>query len=411
VRATTLLKKLLGLKHLVVEGFGAENDDLVIHVRPSWHRPRCSGCRRRGCSAYDHRESRIWRHLDFAGVRVLLQFGLRRVICPRCGIVVERVPWADDVSSRFTRDFENQVTYMAQRCDKTSIQHMFGIAWRTVGRIIERVVNRKRPGDPLDGLQHIGVDELSYRKHSHYITLVTDHDERRIVWGKEGKNAETLAAFFAELGDERCRAVKAVTIDMSGAYIKAVREAVPNAQLIFDRFHVQALVSAAVDETRRAEWRRLLGTDDGKLIKNIRWATLKNPWNLTQKEAERLSGLPSQNARLYRAYLLKESFAAIMDRRQPNVAKRELESWLSWASRSRLAAFVRVAKTIRKHIDDIIAYIRWRLTNGLIEGLNNKARLLTRRAYGFHSAAAVISMIMLCCTGLDLQPVTKAFNL
>ncbi len=300
---------------------------------------------------------------------------------------------------------------MAQRCDKTSIQHMFGIAWRTVGRIIERVVNRKRPGDPLDGLQHIGVDELSYRKHSHYITLVTDHDERRIVWGKEGKNAETLAAFFAELGDERCRAIKAVTIDMSGAYIKAVREAVPNAQLIFDRFHVQALVSDAVDETRREEWQRLRGTGDGKLIKNIRWATLKNPWNLTQKEKERLSALPSQNARLYRAYLLKESFAAVMDRRQPNVAKRELESWLSWASRSRLAAFVRVAKTIRKHLDDIIAYIRWRLTNGLVEGLNNKARLLTRRAYGFHSADAVIAMIMLCCTGLDLQPVIKDFNL
>lgn len=341
---------------------------------------------------------------------MLLRYGLVRVNYLRCGVVVERVPWSAEVSPRFTEDFENQVAYVAQRSDKTSIEHMFGIAWRTVGRIVERVVNRKRPRDPLRGLQHIGVDELSYRKRHQYITLVTDHGDRRIVWGKEGKNADTLMAFFAELGEEGCRAIKTVTMDMSGAYIKATREALPHAQIIFDRYHVQALTNAAVDETRRAEWQRLRGTAEASYIKGMRWPTLKNPWNLTQKESARLSALPSQNARLYRAYLLKESFASIMDRRQPNVARRAMEGWLSWASRSRLPAFVLVAKTVRKHLDDIMAYIRWRLTNGVVEGLNNKARLLTRRAYGLHSADAIISMVMLCCTGLDLQPVAKEFH-
>jgi transposase len=114
---------------------------------------------------------------------------------------------------------------------------------------------------------------------------------------------------------------------------------------------------------------------------------------------------------LYRAYLLKESFANILDRRQPNVVKDKLGDWLAWASRSRLPAFVDVARTIRKHLDDIVAYIRYRLTNGVVEGLNNKARLLTRRAYGFHSATAIIAMVMLCCTGIELQPCRKTISL
>jgi len=343
-------------------------------------------------------------------VMVFLRYALRRVQCRCCGVVVEQVPWSEHVDSRFTADFEDQVAYMAQRCDKTSIGCTFRIAWETVGRIISRVVERKRPENPLADLEWIGVDELSYRKQHHYVTLVTDHKQRRIVWGKEGKSAETLLSFFKELGTEGCKRIKAVTIDMSQAYINAVKDAVPDAQLVFDRFHVQGLVSAAVDETRRDEWQRLRRLADKQAataIKHTRWALLKKPWNLTPKEQAKLSSLQETNSLLYRAYLLKESFSDILDRLQPNVVKDKLQGWLAWASRSRLPAFIRVGRTIREHLDDIVAYIRWRLTNGVVEGLGNKARLATRRAYGFHSAAAAIAMIMLCCTGLDLQPVTK----
>ena len=142
----------------------------------------------------------------------------------------------------------------------------------------------------------------------------------------------------------------------------------------------------------------------------MRWPLLKNPWNLTSIESDRLSELSRENARLYRAYLLKESFAGILDRRQPNVASVKLREWLSWASRSRLPGFVKAARTIRRHLEDIVAYIRFRFTNAVAEGLNNKVRLLTRRAYGFHSAEAVISMVMLCCTGIDLNPVVKILS-
>lgn len=412
MRTKSLLKKLLGIKHLVVKSVNFMGDALAIEVRPSWRLPRCSGCGHVRVG-YDTLPTRLWRHLDFGGVKVFLQYSLRRVECFLCGVVVEKVPWSAKADSRFTEDFEDQVAYLAQRCDKTSITEMFRIAWETVGRIIERVVKKKRPENPLTGLECIGVDELSYRKQHHYVTLVTDQKERKIVWGKEGKSAETLRSFFDELGEDNSKNIKVVTMDMSQGYINAVREKTPHAQIVFDRFHIQKLVSNAVDICRRDEWQRLRSEGEETLandLKHTRWALLKNPWNLTQKEEARLSTIQKSNTSLYRSYLLKESFASILDRRQPNVVKEKLLSWLSWARRSRLAPFVKVARTIRKHLDDIVAYIRFRLTNGVVEGLNNKARLITRRAYGFHSSAAVLAMIMLCCTGLNLQPVIKRLS-
>ncbi len=406
MRVTTLLKKLLCIKHLVVDDFEIDDGALIIDVRPRWLRLRCSGCGRR-CSGYDGLAPRRWRHLDWGGVRVWLRYAPKRVNCDRCGVVVQKVPWAASAATRFTWDFEQQLGFFAQRLDKSAVELMLGIAWRTVGNIVERVVYRRRPANPLKNLREIGVDELSYRKGHRYLTLVTDHATGRIVWAKEGKSADTLKTFFAELGDKGRQRIRTVTIDMSQAYISAVRASLPHAQIIFDRFHVQRLVSDALDETRRDEWRRLTGIDreEASRVKGLRWPLLKNPWNLTPNQAQRLSTLQQDNARLYRAYLLKESFTEILDRRQPNVVKDKLLDWLDWASRSRLPAFVKVARTIRKHLDDIVAYIRHRLTNGVVEGLNNKARLLTRRAYGFHSASAAIAMIMLCCTGIDLQPI------
>ena len=402
---TTLLKKLLEIQHLLVTGFTIEDGALVIEVRPSWRTPRCSGCTKpRGRD--DTLPPRRWRHLDFGGVRVYLRYGLRRVSCRACGVVAEAVPWCELTTTRFTTRFEEAVGFLVQRCDKTSVQEMFSVAWVTVGQIVERVLQRHRPDDPLEGLTVIGIDELSYRKGHKYVTTVTDQLSGRIVWAAEGKSAKTLQSFFDALGAARRAAIALVTMDMSEAYITVVQQTVPQAQIVFDRFHVQKLVNEALDETRREEWRRLRGmnTADATTVKGLRWLLLKNPWNLTRKQTQRLSTLQRDNDRLYRAYLLKETFADILDRRQPIVVNAKLKEWLSWASRSRLPGFVKVARTIRAHLDDIVAYIRWGVTNGIVEGLHNKVRVITRRAFGFHSASALIGMTMLCCTNLELHP-------
>jgi len=333
-----------------------------------------------------------------------LRYDIRRVDCPRCGVKVEHVPWAE-TSSKFTRPFEDHVGYLAQRSDKTTISSSMRIAWATVGAIIQRVVARHGARDLLDNLTHIGVDELSYRRHHEYVTVVVDHKRGCVVWAHPGKNADTLKAFFAELGSERAAKLEAVTIDMSEAYISAVTECSPQAQIIFDRFHVQRLVQNALDEVRRDEVRGATSEAERKQVKRTRWSLLKSFWNLSLFDSIRLSTLQRENQRLYRAYLLKDAMVRVLDCRIEWLAEQKLEQWIRWARRSRLEPFKRVAATIRKHTAGILAYIRSGLSNGRTEGLNGKARTLTRRSYGFHSANGLIALLKLCCGGIHLQPV------
>jgi transposase len=279
-----------------------------------------------------------------------------------------------------------------------------GIAWSTVGAIVRRVVERKRDPDLLEGLRCIGVDEFGYKRRHNYLTIVVDHDRQRVVWTAKGHDSATFRAFFETLGPERCKQIECVTMDLAHAFIKVAENSVPQAQIIFDRFHVQRLASSALDEVRREQLRELRGTPEGRELFRSRFALLKNPWNLSSTESERLSKVQRANVPLYRAYLLKETLAKALDYRQPLRAERALTQWLAWASRSRLAPFVRAARTVRKHFDGILAYVRERLTNAFVEGMNNRIRMIAHRAYGFHDHYALSAMIFLCCSGIVLKP-------
>ncbi len=287
VRATTLLNKLLRFKSTRVVGVSFTEDGLLCDVEPPTSIPRCGSCGCKVAKVYDRRAPRLWRHLDLGGMKTELRYGLRRVDCRRCGVTSEWVPWASP-GSWFTDAFEQTTAFLAQAAAKTVVSAMMRVAWSTVGAIIGRVVERLGGDDPLDGLTHIGVDELSYRRHHEYVTVVVDHVRGRIVWAAPGKNADTLRAFFAALGKERCARIKTVTVDMSQAYIKAVREAVPDAQLVFDRFHVQRLAHDALDEVRRAEVRQLVDVEERRTLKHTRFALQKNPWNLNAVESDKL---------------------------------------------------------------------------------------------------------------------------
>jgi transposase len=403
VRVTTLLRSLLGLEGTRVLDVNFDEEGLVLDVAPTWQRGRCSECGQR-CAGYDRGCGRRWRHLDLAGMMVQLRYDTRRVDCPRCGVKVEQVPWAE-TGSWFTRPFEDHVGYLAQRCDKTTVSDMMRVAWDTVGTIIQRVVARRQRGDALDNLTNIGVDELSYRRHHEYITVVVDHVRGHVVWAKPGKNADTLKAFFDELGPERCAKLEAVTIDMSGAYIKAVTECSPQAQIIFDRFHVQRLAQDAVDEVRRDEVRAAGSAAERKALKGMRWSLHKSFWNLSRFDFSRLATLQRDNARLFRAYLLKEALVRVLDCRDEGLARHKLDEWIRWARRSRLEPFKRIAATIREHAAGILAYVRSGLSNGRTEGLNGKTRTITRRSFGFHSAHGLIALLKLCCSGIHLYPV------
>jgi transposase len=403
MRATTLLRYILDLKQTRVTGFDFSAVELRVDVAPSTRRARCGCCGRKCQACYDGRE-RQWQHLDFAGMKVVLRYRIRRVECPCCGVTTEMVPWAEP-GSWFTRDFEDTVALLAQKTDKTTVCQLTGVAWRTVGNIVRRVVDRRGPADQLDGLSHIGIDEISYKRHHHYLTLVTDHLSGHVVWVGVGRNAETLGEFFDQLGPERAARLQVVSVDMAQAYIDTVTKRAPNAKIVFDRFHVQRLAHDALDEVRREQMRELRGTDEASAIKKTRWALQKNPWNLSVPEHEKLATVQSTNRPLYRAYLLKETLCSVLDGRQPNVAKGKLEEWIAWATRSRLEPFRKVARTIQRYLDGIVEYVRTKLSNALSEGTNSKVRVITKRSYGFHDPLSLVAMIYLCCTGIGLRPV------
>ena len=373
-----------------------------MEVRPSWRRPRCGRCGQ-PAAGYDRLAPRDWRHLTLGRLILWLRYAPRRVACTSCGVKSEAVPWAEP-ESRFTRDFEEMAAYLAQITDRSAVARLLQIDWRTVGTMISRVVSRRLDPDRLAGLRHIGIDEFGYRKRHRYLTVVVDHDRRRVVWVGEGKSGDTLRRFFAELGPIGTAALEVVTMDLAGGYQSVVRELAPQARIVFDRFHVQRLASQALDELRRTIVRELGGCDASRAIKRSRWALLKNPWDLTGNQRQKLSEIQVTNRPLYRGYLLKEALAKAMDYRQPKRAREALQDWLTWAARCRLRPFQRVARTIRQHFEGIMAYFEERYTNGLTEGINGKVRMITRRAFGFHSAHALIGMIYLCCGGITLHP-------
>ncbi len=401
VRITTVIKQLLGVTDHRIMGVSFTEEGMIVGVSPKLKRPRC-GCCGKIAPLYDHRPSRKWRHLSLGRMRIYFEAEVRRVACPTCGVRAEAVPWAAHRSG-FTHDFEELVAYLAQTTDKTAVTKLMGIAWLTVGTIVERVVERRLDPGRLDDLVVIGIDEISFKKRHNYVTVVVDHQRRQVVWAKEGKDSETLEAFFEELGPERLAKLELATIDMSAAYKKALTEKAPEVEIIFDRFHVQALVSRALDDVRRDLVRELEG-DAAKAVKNTRYALLKNSWNLTTSQAQKLHEVQHNNKKLFRAYLLKETLALALDYAYPKRAEEELRKWLAWALRSRLAPMVKVARTIREHFEGILGYVRYRFTNAINEGFNRRARMIATRAYGFHGSKPLISMLFLCCGGIQLNP-------
>jgi len=407
VRVTTAFNRLLALQGARVIDVLFGPDGVTVRVALRRRRAVCSACGQ-VCRRVHDRASRRWRHLDLAGQRCQLEYELRRVRCPDCGVRVEAVPWAR-AGARHTRDFEDLVAFCAQQMAKTPICALLRIGWDTVGAIVERVVADHLDGDRLAGLVMIGVDEISYRKGQRYLTQVCDHQSGAIVWAKPGRNAQTLQAFFDQLGERR-ESIRAISIDMNGGYEKAVRERQAtderfDPEVCFDPFHVVQLAGRAVDEVRRTEWNAQgkSKTGHGRWVKSVRWSLLKAPAKQTVDQLAALHEVEHANRRLYRAFLLKEELRLLYHLDDPRLAPEHLKAWLAWASRSKLKPFVKLARTIRRHRDGILAAIRLGLSNSRLEALNSKVRLLSHRSFGFHGPRPLIALIYLCCTGLAID--------
>ena len=400
MRITTVFNKLLSLQGAYVREVAFTPAAVVVWVRRRERRHRCPCCTFSSAAGYDAHVGQ-WRHVALGRWRVLIRAVVSRLRCPTHGVVTEAVAWAAP-GARFTLDFEDLVAWLAREMNKTAVTRLVHVGWETVGRIVERVVARKLDKERLDELFEIGLDEVSYRKGHKYLSVIADHRTGDPVWLGEGRSRDTVGKFFDELGPERSEKVAVVTMDMCAPYIAEVRERAPTAEIAFDPFHVVKLANEAVHDLRRTEARGRKGTPEAAVLKGSRWSLLKAPEDLRPEEQLRLAQVAQINARVYRGYLLKEELRALY-RCAKSAAPTHLKAWLAWASRSKLRPFVKLARTLRKYQDGVLAAIRLGLSNGRMEGLNNKIGVLKHRAYGFHSAAALIAMIYLCCTRLHVE--------
>jgi len=411
VRNATLWRALLGVEDTVVEDieFAEEGQVLVACVRPTRRAAsRCGRCRRRS-PAYDRGEGRRrWRTLDLGTVRVWLEAEAPRVACREHGPTVAAVPWARHGAGH-TRLFDEQVAWLATQCSKSAVTELMRIAWRTVGAIITRVwVDTEQLHDRYAGLRRIGIDEISYKRGYKYLTVVVDHDTGRLVWAAAGKDKATLNRFFDLLGEQRCAQITHVSADGADWISAVVASRCDNAVRCADPFHVVKWATEALDGVRREAWNnakgrrrtpaqiqaREGGTGHAAALKSSRFALWKNPENLTTRQQAKLAWIAKTDPRLHRAYLLKEGLRLVFQL-DHSEAPDALETWIGWARRCRIPAFVQLQKRIVKHKTSILAAIEHGLSNGRIESVNTKIRLITRIAFGFHSPEALIALAML----------------
>ncbi|WP_104133078.1 ISL3 family transposase [Cryobacterium sp. M91] len=424
MRTLRIWRTLLGVESTFVEDINLDLEGriLIASVRPmAPRRNRCGSCQKRS-PRYDLGDGRRrWRGLDVGSIRVHLEADAPRVSCRVHGVTVAAVPWARHQSGQ-TMFFDDQVAWLATQTSKTAITVLMRIAWRTVGAIITRVwADTEKQYDQFADLTRIGIDEISYKRGHKYLTRVVDHDSGRLVWAAPGQDKATFATFFDALGPERSAQITHVSANGAAWIASVVAEKAPNAVRCADPFHVVKWATEALDEVCRTAWndaRKAARQNDARRtrgrpavdaparpdsaraagIKNCRYALWKNPENLTEKQQAKLAWIVQTDPRLARVYYLKEGLLVIF-KLPLDEATEALDKWVGWARRCRIPSFVKLQKSIVKHRTAILASIEHGLSNGRVESMNTKIRLMTRIAYGFTSPDALIALAMLSLGG------------
>jgi transposase len=359
----------------------------------------CPECGSAGCKAYDT-EDRTWRHLNFFQYETHLRARLPRVRCGKCDAIRPVIaPWARP-GSGFTLLFEALVMTMAAHMPVRAIARLLGVTDPRLWRVIEHYVDEARTRRDDSHVRRVGIDETSRRRGHDYITVFVDVDRPRVLFVTEGKDAETVGRFATDLVEHggRPEQIREACVDMSAAFIKGVRQSLPQAALTFDKFHVSKLIGDAVDQTRREE--RLACPE----LKGQRYTLLRRPETMNDAQLDFASSLllKQPTMKTARAFHLKLAFNDFWHQ-SPNQAEAYLKKWCSWAQRSRVPAMVKAAKTIRQHWDGVLRWFTSRITNGLLEGLNSLIQSAKARARGFRTTRNLASIIYIIAGKLDFQ--------
>jgi transposase len=365
-------------------------DRTTIEVRV---RPRkgstaiCSGCHQ-SAPGYDHLAERRFEFIPLWGFLVFLLYSMRRVNCGTCGIVVEEVPWATG-KHQLTKVYMQFLAHWARQLSWKETAEAFHTSWEKVCHAVEYVVSWGLEHRTLSPLQALGVDEIQYAKGHKYLTLVYQIDANltRLLWVGKERTVETFEEFFALIGQQLASQIEFVCSDMWRPYLRVIREKCSQALHILDRFHIVAKMNQALDDVRAAESRQMAQEGHEPLLKKSRWCVLKRKENLTSQQRFRLRDLLRYNLKTVRAYLLKEDFQQFWGYDSPTWAGKFLDEWCRQTLRSRIEPMKTIARMLRAHRDLILNYFKAKkqFSSGVVEGLNNKAKVTMRKSYGFRT--------------------------
>jgi transposase len=371
-----------------------EEGELAIEVEVEARtngRPICSGCGR-PAAGYDRLATRRFEYVPLWGIAVFFLYARRRVDCPQCGVKVERVPWAEG-KSPLTTSYRWFLARWAKRISLSEVARVFGTSWDNVFRSVKYAVSWGLAHRNLEGIAAIGVDEIQWRRGHKYLTLVyqIDEDCRRLLWVGRDRTTKTLLRFFHMFGKERSSLLRFVCSDMWKPYLKVIAKKAGQAVHVLDRFHVMSKMNKAIDEVRAAEAKRLERDGYEPVLKHSRWCLLKRKENFTERQAVKMSELLQYNLQSVRSRLMREDFQRFWEYFYPASAAKFLDEWCTRTMRSKIEPMKKVARTIRRHRALILNWFRAEgaISAGIVEGLNNKAKLAMRKAYGFRTEKAI----------------------
>jgi transposase len=354
-------------------------------------RPICSGCHRKR-PGYDRLPSREFEFVPLWQIAVVFVYAMRRVDCPTCGCVVEEVPWGDG-KCRLTTDYRWFLARWARRLSWLDVSRIFQTSWENVYRAVEYAVSWGLEHRDMRKIEAIGIDEVQWHRGHNYLTLVYQIDAkvRRLLWVGVDRTENSLRQFFLTLNQEARDSIRYICSDMWKPYLKVIAEQACKAVHVLDRFHIMQAMNKAIDVIRAGEARRMKQEGKEPILKRSRWCLLKRPENLTEKQTAKLAELLRCNLDAVKGYLLREDFQRFWEYKLPGCARRFLRDWCTRTMRTRLEPMKKVAKMLRSHEELILNWFRARgtISAGVVEGLNNKVKLTTRKAYGFRTFEAV----------------------
>lgn len=378
-------------KARILDEEGALAIEVDVEARANG-RPICSGCGEPRPSYDRMPQPRRFEYVPLWGMAVFLIYQMRRVHCPRCGVKVERVPWAEG-KSPLTTSYKWFLARWAKRLPWLEVARVFGTSWEHVYRSVKRAVLWGLANRDLNGVEAIGVDEIQWLRGHKYLTVVyqIDAERRRLLWVGKDRTAKTFLRFFRMFGPERSSLLRFVCSDMWKPYLKVVAKKAGQAVHVLDRFHVMAKMNKAIDEVRAAEAKRLERDGYEPVLKHSRWCLLKRKENFTEKQAVKMSELLRYNLQSVRSRLMREDFQRFWEYLYPACAAKFLDEWCTRTMRSKIEPMKKIARTLRRHRDLILNWFlaEGAISAGIAEGLNNKAKLTMRKAYGFRTEKAI----------------------